>query len=199
MSESLFDKDSRRKARLDAIVTTATKLISKQTLSNTSLDDVANALGVTKPTLYHYVKNKEELIFQCLCQLLRKKEAILDQADKTGKNGREKLELFIREYAKLAWDSSSGLPSLMMTPGISPKRTKLFLKDHMTLVERTRTFIREGIEDSSIRAVEPELLENFVVGIILWGSVSHRQRPENYSTEETLDEYLSILTNGIKP
>ena len=32
---------------------------------NTSLDDIAAALEVTKPTIYYYVKNKEQLLFEC--------------------------------------------------------------------------------------------------------------------------------------
>ena len=32
----------------------------------TSLDDIAARLSVSKPTLYYYVKNKDEILLQCV-------------------------------------------------------------------------------------------------------------------------------------
>ena len=48
-----------------ALIREAGKTFAKNGFHNTSLDDVANVLGVTKPALYHYVRTKEEILFEC--------------------------------------------------------------------------------------------------------------------------------------
>jgi AcrR family transcriptional regulator len=47
------------------VICAAAKAFNARGYHNTSLDDVAAALGVTKPTVYYYVANKEQLLFEC--------------------------------------------------------------------------------------------------------------------------------------
>ena len=49
----------------EAVVRAAAKAFNRNGYHNTSLDDIAAALEVTKPTLYYYVKSKEQLLFEC--------------------------------------------------------------------------------------------------------------------------------------
>ena len=43
------------------ILNVAIQLFSDKGIEHTSLDDIAHAVGVTKPTIYHYFKNKEAI------------------------------------------------------------------------------------------------------------------------------------------
>jgi AcrR family transcriptional regulator len=197
MKNALFDKQSRRQAKLDAIVETAATLISSKGVGGTSLDDVANVLGVTKPTLYHYVSSKEDLLNQCMERILAEKKAILDAADAHGKSGREKLEYFIRGYAQFCWSDSSGLPGLMFTPEISEAKRIEVSKRNMEFAKRTRAHIREGIKDGSLLVDQPELLENFIVSFIVYTPISFIQRREKIEFEKVLSAYLGFLMDGV--
>ncbi|MGD9021410.1 MAG: helix-turn-helix domain-containing protein, partial [Lysobacterales bacterium] len=53
-----------------AILRTAAILFSEKGFRETSLNDIADALNVTKPSLYYYVKNKDDILFQCLFSAL---------------------------------------------------------------------------------------------------------------------------------
>ena len=55
------DRDIKR----DAVIRAAARAFNARGYHNTSLDDIAAALGVTKPTVYYYVQNKEQLLFEC--------------------------------------------------------------------------------------------------------------------------------------
>ena len=52
-----------REVKRDAVVRAAAKLFTARGFKGTSLDDIAASLGVTKPTLYNYIANKEEILF----------------------------------------------------------------------------------------------------------------------------------------
>ena len=61
---------SRRKTRSDrelkreAVIHAAARAFNEHGYHNTSLDDIAAALEVTKPTIYYYFPDKEELFAQ---------------------------------------------------------------------------------------------------------------------------------------
>src|ERR1700679_3627793 len=54
-----------RDSKRDAVILAAARAFNNHGYHNTSLDDIAGELEVTKPTLYYYVKNKEQLLFEC--------------------------------------------------------------------------------------------------------------------------------------
>ena len=54
-----------RARKRDAVIRTAARAFRARGYHNTSLDDIASELNVTKPTVYHYVQNKEQLLFEC--------------------------------------------------------------------------------------------------------------------------------------
>src|ERR1700749_2472714 len=58
-------RDDQFAAKRAALIRKAARAFSARGFYNTSLDDIAEELGVTKPALYYYVKNKEEILFAC--------------------------------------------------------------------------------------------------------------------------------------
>jgi AcrR family transcriptional regulator len=49
----------------EAVIRAAAQAFRQRGYHNTSLDDLAASLRVTKPTLYLYVPNKEAILFEC--------------------------------------------------------------------------------------------------------------------------------------
>jgi hypothetical protein len=49
--------------RLAEIYRTAAQIILRKGYDATSVNDIANALGMTKAGLYHYINGKKELLF----------------------------------------------------------------------------------------------------------------------------------------
>src|SRR6202047_2544195 len=54
-----------RELKRDAVIRAAAREFNRRGYHNTSLDDIAARLEVTKPTVYYYVTSKEQLLFQC--------------------------------------------------------------------------------------------------------------------------------------
>jgi AcrR family transcriptional regulator len=49
--------------RRQEIVRTAADLFDRAGYSSTTMEDIAHAVGIAKPTLYHYFKSKDEILF----------------------------------------------------------------------------------------------------------------------------------------
>lgn len=60
-------KDSKRQQKLKrrALLDAAAKEFTTKGYSTTSINDLADLLDVSKPALYYYVKNKEDILLQC--------------------------------------------------------------------------------------------------------------------------------------
>src|ERR1051325_2298715 len=60
--------DSRRRdpaTKREAVLQTAAQLFLEKSYGRTSLNDVAERLNITKPALYHYFRNKEDILLAC--------------------------------------------------------------------------------------------------------------------------------------
>ena len=63
MAESAAE--TRFESQRDRILKAAATCFNRKGYSGTSLKDVSRHLGLTDAALYYYVKNKEELVYQC--------------------------------------------------------------------------------------------------------------------------------------
>ncbi len=67
----------------------------------TSMDDIAAALAVTKPALYYYAKNKEDILMQCARISLERVELCFTSAKEVQGNGLDRIRVFFRVYANM--------------------------------------------------------------------------------------------------
>jgi AcrR family transcriptional regulator len=61
-------REQQREAKRNAVLSTAAQMFNERGFHATSLDDIAARLQVSKPTLYYYVKNKDEILLECVKQ-----------------------------------------------------------------------------------------------------------------------------------
>src|SRR4051812_43126432 len=59
-------KERERQRREDDILNTAEQLFLERGFANLNMDDLANVVGISKPTLYQHFKSKDDLAFRIL-------------------------------------------------------------------------------------------------------------------------------------
>jgi TetR/AcrR family transcriptional regulator len=83
-----------------ALLRGAAQAFNKYGFHGTSLGNIAESLGVTKPALYHYVKNKQELLFLLREATMAAAFESLDLAEARGGSGRERLVATLSGYIR---------------------------------------------------------------------------------------------------
>ena len=87
----------------EAILAHAAHLFARKGYSATSMNEVAEACGVSKPTLYHYVRDKYQLLVLIAEEHVARLEALVAEVEALGLAPRERLrqliERFVAEYA----------------------------------------------------------------------------------------------------
>ena len=78
------DPENERAIKRDAVLRTAAQIFNEKGFHATSLDEVAERLQISKPTLYYYVKNKDDILFQCVNRGLEMMQQAIQQAGQSG-------------------------------------------------------------------------------------------------------------------
>src|SRR5215469_17572142 len=89
-----------REVKREAVIRAAAHAFNLKGYHNTSLDDIAAALEVTKPTVYYYVTNKEQLLFECFVAGIEQIRAAFREARSLAVPARERLQAVLRHYGE---------------------------------------------------------------------------------------------------
>jgi len=93
------ERRSSRDAKREAVILAAARLFTRRGFQGTSLVDIARSLDVTKPTIYHYIANKEEILFACVQRGLDTLANGIADVTARGLTGRARLRAAMEIYA----------------------------------------------------------------------------------------------------
>jgi AcrR family transcriptional regulator len=157
----LRDENKRR-----LIVQTAGKLFSEQPFHKVRLEDVADAAGVGKGTVYIYFKNKEDLYYNLVlndfAEMVRRTEERL--ATMTTSNGTERL----RAVIDVMVDHSFAHPQIFtvlrtLPPPDSSTSWDATRKDMAQLIA---SVIQQGVASGDLIDPRPDLTGLYLMGMI---------------------------------
>lgn len=153
------------------IAEVATHLFAHQGYDGTSIRDIVEGAGVTKPVLYYYFKNKEELYHWIIKDayefFLEKIRSILSE----NKSFLDTFKNLIRTYIEccLEYEDTTRLifgAAFGPTRSISPSLVCEYERKHLTLLN---SFMQSGIEQGYIRKITlQEAIMHFVGSINIY-------------------------------
>lgn len=192
---------SRETLRADkraAVLRTAARLFNEKGFHATSLDEVAERLHVTKPTLYHYVRSKDEILFACVQTGLQTMRDAIAQRGAAGGSALDQLEAGMRAYTRIVTqDFGMCLIRIGEDPLPEESRTELRrLKREIDL--EFRGLIVRCVAEGSVRPVDPKLAAFTLAGAVSW--VGRWYRPGGpLAPEQIADACCDLLLSGLRP
>jgi AcrR family transcriptional regulator len=186
------DPDTKR----EAVLQTAAQLFLEKSFGRTSLNDVADRLNITKPALYHYFRNKEEILLECYrlgCGMI---EEILNDIGARCGTGLQKVEAFVYAYSGVM-TVNFGRCVMRLDEGDLTRDALAEVRSHKRRIDRQlRNFIQDGIADGSIGACDPKIAGFAIAGAVNW--ICQWYEPEGSLTaEEIASQFARILTRGL--
>lgn len=161
---SLFDDD-----RAGYIYRTAAKIIRQKGFNATSMSEIAEAVDLTKPGLYYYVKGKKELLYKIThlaMDLLERHvvshaEGLIDPA--------ERLAEIIRRHAYLLTRDTGALAILIdEVDGLSPEQRAEIIGRKRGYFELVRRTLDELAEQGRLRQVDTTVGAFSLLGMVMW-------------------------------
>lgn len=188
------------KDRRSEILERAARLICERGYGSTSIQDIAEACGLTKAGLYHHIRSKEQLLVEIMhygmdrfeAQVLAEVEGIVDPV--------ERLKACMRRNI------------LLVTSGWS-KEVTIILHEHNTLTgdlalqinQRKKRYVHflesaitEAIALGRIRDINPTVAAFAFLGMVLW--IYKWFRPDGALSEDVVAEQMvDVLFGGLLP
>lgn len=162
----------------------------------TTLDDIAERLGVRKTALYHYFPDKESILYECHRESLAEIERLLREASSCCDKASERLGYLIREHVRVMTDTLEGSPLAFEVPALSPERRAEIVAARDRYERTLRKFIVQGIKDGEFREVDPKLAVFAILGAINW--IARWYRPEGaVHAPELGAQFADYLVGGL--
>ena len=161
----------------------------------TTLEDIAERLGVRKTALYHYFPDKESILYACHQESLAELDRIV-RGTKALETAAERLGFVIREHVRVMTDTLEGSPLAFEVTALSPARQRDVIAARDRYERALRRIIAQGIEDGEFRAVSPKTAVFAILGAINW--IARWYRPEgSLHADELGVEFAHHLVGGL--
>lgn len=199
-SNSPFNRTVQHDAKRAAILSQAAKLFNGRGSRSTTLLDIAQSLGLTKTSLYYYVKTKEELIYQCYIAALDHLGAGLDGIEQRHDSGLERVQAVLRAHF-LDWrEAQEGrrnhTAALLEIASLKDQHRTDVEQRYTQLFLRLRQYLRDGIAEGSIRPLETTAATLGLFGAMQWSFNWLRTVPLD-SIERIADDACDLIVHGL--
>lgn len=179
-----------------AILRTAAQLFAVKGYESTSLDMIANQLGMHKATLYHYVKNKESILYQCLLKSFGDLDSVMKNMEDRSIPVLQRLRMFVHSLA-LAQNNDFGRCLVLVGSRPLDMTPDSEIRQFQRRLDATvRALIIEGIADGSIKPCRPELFSALLFGALNWVPRWYSETGK-LNIPEVVDAFMDMLTQGI--
>jgi AcrR family transcriptional regulator len=195
-NKTVQSRDQQFSLKRTALLKQAARAFSSQGYHGTSLDDVAKTLGVTKPALYYYVKNKQEILFECHMLSQDLGDRAFEQALKVGGTSREIILRIGQIYIELLTSEIGACAVLAEFHALDPANREIVAARRDKFARRFRKLIEKGIADGSVRSVDPNLTVFFFMGAVNW-MTRWFDSDGSRSGDEVAKIFADLLDHGI--
>jgi AcrR family transcriptional regulator len=182
----------------EAVVRAAAKEFNARGYHNTSLDDIASALGVTKPTVYYYVANKEQLLFECFREGLHRIREIVIATERSDRPARERLDTVVRGYAEAVASEYGWCMVRAHEHDLGNELGRQINALKSEIDQGIRRLLREGVADGSIGPCDPKIAAFAMAGALNWIAHWYREN-QPLTAAEVGDAFVTFFGNGLLP
>ena len=193
-----FDKESEHARKSHAILLAAAQAFVHAGFHNTSLQDIANRLGISKPTLAYYVGSKEEILFKCQHTALEHLKLTIPNGREAVGTGLEQLSDFILHLAE--WTGSDFARCLVRCQwDIQDEEALTHLAVERRLIDfALQKTIERGLKDGSIRGVYTPMVAAAILGSLNWIATWFDQARTKRTSLEVGHAFLDLFVNGLQ-
>jgi AcrR family transcriptional regulator len=187
-----------RDVKRDAVIRAAARAFSARGYHNTSLDEIAAALNVTKPTIYYYVANKEQLLLECILTGLERVLEPFRRPRLPGVAARERLNETIRHYAEAIASEFGGCMVRAEDLGLAPSSIARIKTLKSEIDHGIRQLLDEGMRDGSIDTHDSKMTAFALAGALNWIAHWYREN-QSMTAGEIAEAFVRIFNLGLAP
>jgi len=190
------DRARQRQTKREAVLTTAAQLFNERGFHATSLDDIAARLHVSKPTLYYYVKNKDEILLECVRKGLQMTLDGIEASRRAGGDVVAQLRACMQTYAHIV-TQPFGMCLIRVGDEQLPSESRKELRRLKSAVDQTfRRLVAQGVEQGLLVPCDPKITAFVIAGALSWIGRWYQEGGQ-YSAEDVGRQCVDTLMQGV--
>jgi AcrR family transcriptional regulator len=182
---------------INSLLSSAGTLFLKKNYAEVTMEDIAEAAGVTKGAAYHHFANKETLYVEMMQSALKEKQELFQAAIASPGTCWERLRRLTAIFLELPYEEREVMKLVRRDINIfkDPVRSKLVRAYQTALPEQVEIIIKDGIRAGELAPADPRLLSWMHVAIVEVILTPYAERVfEN--RDEMLDFVIGLFFNG---
>lgn len=184
-------------ARRKELVDKAALLFDRNGYHDTSMDDLATEVGLAKPSLYHYVSGKADILSQIHEEFIEQLISRQSERDARAMSAAEQLKEIMSDILELMETHRGHVRVFFEHHRDLPTATRRAVRDRRDHYERSVVqVIERGIDDGEFRATDARLVALTMFGMCNWAYQWYS--PKGSLTTHQIAEFMwGVLVNGI--
>ena len=184
-----------KRSRRDLLLDESARQLNARGISQTSLIDVAAALGLSRAAVYYYADDRQDLVFQCYrraCEALARDLAAAARAEGTGLDR-------IAAFIALALDPERTEEAVLSEVAYLSDEQKQTI-DALAggLLAQLRDLIEEGQKAGDLRPCDPEIVAQALIGMVSWIPLAPRWVGDDKGIRaRSVAAAIDLVRNGI--
>jgi AcrR family transcriptional regulator len=198
LKRTIEESESERVAQ---IYTAAAELFCEKGFDGTAMSDVAEAVGITKAGIYHFVPGgKKDLLFAIMNYGLDRLETYVIIPARAIPDAEERLRAIIRNHVRLITSGSQASGHNPVTivveevGGLNVAQRRKVDGRKRVYMDLIRDTLRQLNREGKLRPLDETVAAFSLLGIILW--VSRWYKPEGRLTPDQIAEEILKLAFG---
>ena len=184
-------------SRAGEVYRTAAQLILQRGYDGTSVGDIANALGITKAGLYHYIRGKTELLYDIMKYGLDELDREVMVPAHSIEDPAERLRFMITTHAQLVTRGDGAVTILVdEARAVTPAQYRKVTKLKRAYVDYLRDTLEELRAAGKLRDVNTTVAAFSIIAAVNW--LSRWYQPDGALTaNEIAQQITDIALNGV--
>jgi AcrR family transcriptional regulator len=188
--------ESRRRSRpprrrRQEILEAAAGVFHEKGYKATSIQDIADAVGILKGSLYYYITSKEDLLFEILQDVHQQGLQNLERIDKVAGTPLQKIRAFVTVHVT---HNAENLVKMAVFfhdfRSLSPERREIIVAERDLYDKHLRALISAAQKDGSVCPdLDPKLSSIEILGMMNW--IYHWYRPGGGLSVSALAESMA--------
>ncbi|MER5436259.1 TetR family transcriptional regulator [Streptomyces sp. NPDC002588] len=172
----------------------ASRLFAERGFAGTNLQDIAEAMGITRPALYYYVKSKDDLLAKLVAQMT---EAPAAEIEALAKDDSLDPATKLRNIARFIAFQRASQPSrfqllLRSEADLPPAAAKANRAGQRAALTGLMHVVEEGVVKGQFQPVDARVTALAVAGMCNWVAWWHHPGDAHY-TDSEVAEHVSDL------
>jgi AcrR family transcriptional regulator len=183
----------------DSLLAVAVEVFNERGYDGTSMEHLSRAAGISKSSIYHHVRGKEELLHRAVGRALESLFGILEEPGSGEGRAVERLEYVTRRTTRVLMEELPYVTLLLRVRG-NTKTERWAMERRREFDQRVSALLKAAVTEGDLRAdVEPRLATRLLFGMI--NSIVEWYRPDGTGAvngAQVADAVVRLAFDGLR-